>query len=89
MTYRKVGGLRFVRIGRFGFSWFVSKRKHRCGAAAHVTSQGTARAALLTDALEARMARAARRRVYTGRDLRTACPPVEHFGRSFNPHFEG
>ena len=27
MTYRKVGGLHFVRIGRFGFSFFLSNRK--------------------------------------------------------------
>jgi len=26
MTYKRVGGLRFVRIGRFGFSFFWSKR---------------------------------------------------------------
>lgn len=24
-SYRKVGGLRFVRIGRFGFSFWVSR----------------------------------------------------------------
>lgn len=29
MTYRKIGGLRFVRIGRFGFSFWVSRRKAR------------------------------------------------------------
>lgn len=28
VSYRKVGGLRFVRIGRFGFSFWVS-RTHR------------------------------------------------------------
>lgn len=27
MSYRKVGGLHFVRLGRFGFSFFVSRRK--------------------------------------------------------------
>jgi hypothetical protein len=26
LTYRKVGGLRFVRIGRFGFSFWLSRR---------------------------------------------------------------
>jgi len=26
MSYKKVGGLHFVRIGRFGFSFFVSKK---------------------------------------------------------------
>lgn len=25
VSYKKVGGLHFVRIGRFGFSWFVSR----------------------------------------------------------------
>jgi hypothetical protein len=29
MSYRKVGGLHFVRIGRFGFSWFVARRRQR------------------------------------------------------------
>jgi len=27
ITYKKVGGLHFLRIGRVGFSWFVSKKK--------------------------------------------------------------
>jgi len=27
MTYKRVGGLRFVRIGRFGFSFFWSRKK--------------------------------------------------------------
>ena len=27
MTYRKRGGLRFVQIGRFGFSFWISKPK--------------------------------------------------------------
>ena len=27
MSYKKVGGLHFVRIGRFGFSWFLSRKK--------------------------------------------------------------
>lgn len=27
MSYKKVGGLHFVRIGRFGFSFFLSKRR--------------------------------------------------------------
>ena len=26
MSYKKVGGLRFVRIGRFGFSFFWSRK---------------------------------------------------------------
>jgi hypothetical protein len=26
LTYRKVGGLRFVRIGRFGFTFWLSRR---------------------------------------------------------------
>jgi hypothetical protein len=26
LAYRKVGGLRFVRIGRFGFSFWLSRR---------------------------------------------------------------
>jgi hypothetical protein len=26
MTYKKVGGLHFVRIGRFGFSFYWSRR---------------------------------------------------------------
>jgi hypothetical protein len=26
MSYRKVGGLHFVRLGRFGFSFYVSRR---------------------------------------------------------------
>jgi len=30
MTYRKVGGLHFVRLGRFGFSFYVSKPKLSC-----------------------------------------------------------
>jgi hypothetical protein len=25
MTYRKVGGLHFIKIGRFGFTFYVSK----------------------------------------------------------------
>jgi hypothetical protein len=29
MSYRKVGGLHFVRIGRFGFSFFMSRRTPR------------------------------------------------------------
>lgn len=27
MTYRKIGGLHFVRIGRFGFSFYISRRR--------------------------------------------------------------
>jgi hypothetical protein len=27
ITYKKIGGLHFLRIGRVGFSWFVSKKK--------------------------------------------------------------
>lgn len=27
ITYKKVGGLHFLRIGRVGLSWFVSKKK--------------------------------------------------------------
>ena len=27
MTYRKVGGLHFVRLGRFGFSFYISRRR--------------------------------------------------------------
>ena len=27
ITYKKVGGLHFLRSGRVGFSWFVSKKK--------------------------------------------------------------
>lgn len=27
LTYRKVGGLHFVRVGRFGFSFYWSKRQ--------------------------------------------------------------
>lgn len=26
VSYRKVGGLRFVRIGRLGFSWYVTSK---------------------------------------------------------------
>jgi ABC-type uncharacterized transport system YnjBCD permease subunit len=26
-SYRKVGGLRFVRVGRFGASFFISNKK--------------------------------------------------------------
>lgn len=29
MTYRKIGGLHFVRIGSFGFSFFWSRSKRR------------------------------------------------------------
>lgn len=25
VSYKKVGGLHFVRFGRFGFSWYISK----------------------------------------------------------------
>lgn len=28
MSYRKVGGLHFVRIGRFGFSFYISRARH-------------------------------------------------------------
>ena len=31
MSYRKVGGLHFVRIGRFGFSFFISRKAVRRG----------------------------------------------------------
>ena len=34
MSYKKVGGLHFVRIGRFGFSFFWSARKPK----RHVTA---------------------------------------------------
>ena len=27
MSYKKVGGLHFIRVGRFGFSFFSSKRR--------------------------------------------------------------
>ena len=27
MSYKKHGGLHFVRIGRFGFSFFIAKRR--------------------------------------------------------------
>lgn len=27
MTYRKVGGLHFVKLGRFGFSFYWSRRR--------------------------------------------------------------
>lgn len=27
MTYSKIGGLHFVRVGRYGASFYVSKRK--------------------------------------------------------------
>ena len=27
MSYRKIGGLHFVRIGRLGFSFYLKKRK--------------------------------------------------------------
>lgn len=27
MSYRKIGGLHFVRIGRFGFSFYISRRR--------------------------------------------------------------
>lgn len=27
MSYKKVGGLRFVRIGRFGFSFYISRKR--------------------------------------------------------------
>ena len=27
MSYRKHGGLHFIRIGRFGFSFYIAKRK--------------------------------------------------------------
>lgn len=27
MTYKKHGGLHFVRLGRFGFSFFLSKKR--------------------------------------------------------------
>lgn len=26
MSYRKVGGLHFIRIGRFGFTWYVARK---------------------------------------------------------------
>lgn len=29
MTYRKIGGLRFIRIGRFGLSFWFSRRAGR------------------------------------------------------------
>lgn len=29
MSYRKVGGLHFVRLGRFGFSFFISRNSRR------------------------------------------------------------
>lgn len=29
-SYRKVGGLRFVRIGRFGFSFWISRVEAKC-----------------------------------------------------------
>lgn len=27
MTYRKIGGLHFVKLGRFGFSYYWSRRR--------------------------------------------------------------
>ena len=27
MSYKKVGGLHFIKIGRIGFSFYLSKRK--------------------------------------------------------------
>lgn len=27
MTYKKVGGIRFVRIGRFGFSFYITRKR--------------------------------------------------------------
>ena len=29
MSYKKVGGLHFVKIGSFGFSFYMSKKKTR------------------------------------------------------------
>jgi len=29
MTYKKVGGLHFIRIGRFGLSFFLSRKKRK------------------------------------------------------------
>ena len=29
MSYKKVGGLHFVRLGRFGFSFFISSKRQR------------------------------------------------------------
>lgn len=29
ISYRKVGGLRFVRIGRLGFSWYITSKPVR------------------------------------------------------------
>ena len=26
LSYRKVGGLRFVRIGKLGFSWYITNK---------------------------------------------------------------
>jgi len=31
MSYRKIGGLHFIRIGRFGFTWYWSKPKPKHG----------------------------------------------------------
>lgn len=28
MSYKKVGGIHFVKVWRFGFNFYVSKRKH-------------------------------------------------------------
>ena len=27
MTYRKIGGLHFITIGRFGFTWYWSRKR--------------------------------------------------------------
>jgi len=29
VSYRKVGGLRFVRIGKLGFSWYITNKPAR------------------------------------------------------------
>lgn len=28
ITYRKVGGLHFLRLGRFGLSWYWRRQRH-------------------------------------------------------------
>jgi hypothetical protein len=34
-SYRKVGGLRFVKLGRFGFSFWVSRAGVECAVVAY------------------------------------------------------
>jgi len=40
VSYRKVGGLRFVRIGKLGFSWYITNKPARTHDASRTYPNG-------------------------------------------------